>query len=96
MTEETSMSRPLELLIYRLIQRGFCPDDIPRLVRDVIRIIGQGGVFTTGLVNVRLGQLGWDYELLDETSFQLIVHILESEWGYRVRHYAPTSPEKID
>lgn len=96
MTEETSMSRPLELLIYRLIQRGFCSDDIPRLVRDVIRIIGQGGVFTTRLVNVRLGQLGWDYELLDETSFQLIVHILESEWGYRVRHYAPTSPEKID
>ena len=96
MTEETSMSLPLELLVYRLIQRGFPRDHIPRLVRDVIRIIGEGGVFTTRLVNVRLGQLGWGYELLDETSFQLIVHILESEWGYRVRHYAPTSPETID
>ena len=96
MIEETIMSLPLELLIYRLIQRGFSPEHIPRLVRDVIRIIGAGGVFTTRLVNVRLGQLGWDYELLDETSFQLIVHILESEWGYRVKHYAPTSPETID
>ena len=90
------MSRPLELLIYRLIERGFSPDHIPRLVRDVIRIIGEGGVFTTKLVNFRLGQLGWGQELLDETSFQLIVHILESEWGYRVRHYVPNSPETIN
>ena len=90
------MSVPLKLLIHRLIERGFYPDHIPRLVRDVIRIIGQGGVFTTRLVNDRLGQLGWGSELLDETSFQLIVHILESEWGYKVRHYPPNSVEVID
>ena len=96
MEEETSMSLPLELLTYRLIQRGFSPDHIPKLMRDVIRIVGEGGVFTTKLVNVRLGQLGWGCELLDETSFQLSVHFLESEWGYRVRHYASTSPETID
>jgi hypothetical protein len=90
---ETSMAPLLQLLIYRLTERGILLDHIPALVRDVLRIIGGGGVFTARLVNARLGQLGWGFELLDETSFQFIVHILESEWGYRVRHYAPDSLE---
>ena len=84
MTEETIMSRPLELLIYRLIQRGFSPDHISRLVRDVIRIIGQGGVFTTRLVNVRLGQLGWDYELLDEASFIKSIQNKKTITGWKI------------
>ena len=87
------MTPPLQLLIYRLTERGILLDHIPALVRDVVRIIGEGGVFTTRLVNARLEQLGWGFELLDETSFQFIVHILESEWGYGVRHYAPNSLE---
>ena len=87
------MTPPFQLLIYRLTERGILLDHIPALVRDVVRIIGEGGVFTTRLVNARLGQLGWGFELLDETSFQFIVHILESEWGYGVRHYAPNSLE---
>ena len=87
------MTSPLQLLIYRLTERGIPIDHIPALVRDVVRIIGEGGVFTTRLVNARLGQLGWGFELLDETSFQFIVHILESEWGYGVKHYAPFSLE---
>jgi len=87
------MPTPLQLLICRFAERGILLDHIPALVRDVLRIIGGGGVFTTRMVNARLGQLGWDSVLLDETSFQLIVHILESEWGYGVRHYAPNSLE---
>ena len=94
--EIISMSLPLQLLIYRLAERGIPLDHIPALVGDVLRIIGGGGVFTTRVVNSRLRQLGWGLELLDETSFQLIVHILESEWGYRVRHYSPNSPEAIN
>ena len=87
------MAPLLQLLIYRLTERGILLDHIPALVRDVVRIIGEGGVFTTRLVNARLRQLGWGSELLDETSFQLILQILESEWGYGVRHYAPNSLE---
>ncbi|MGD8915545.1 MAG: hypothetical protein PVH35_03035 [Syntrophobacterales bacterium] len=90
------MAPLLQLLIYRLTERGILLDHIPTLVRDVLRIISEGGVFTTRLVNARLEQLGWGSDLLDETSFQFIVHILESEWGYRVRHYAPSSLEVID
>jgi len=87
------MTPPFQLLIYRLTERGILLDHIPALVRDVVRIIGDGGVFTTSLVNTRLRQMGWGSELLDETSFQFIVYILESEWGYGVRHYAPNSLE---
>ena len=90
------MAPLLQLLIYRLTERGILLDHIPTLVRDVLRIISEGGVFTNRLVNARLEQLGWGSDLLDETSFQFIVHILESEWGYRVRHYAPSSLEVTD
>ncbi len=85
------MSRLLHLLIYRLTERGVFPDHIPGLMRNVLRILGQGGTITTKLVNEQLEQLGWGPEVLDETSFQLIVHILESEWGYRVKPYNPDS-----
>lgn len=79
--------RPLQLLIHRLGQRGVFPDHIPGLVRNVLRLISDGGLFTTRLVNEQLEHLGWGSETLDETSFQLIVYILESDWGYRIGHY---------
>ena len=85
--EKTSMPPPLQLLIHRLTGRGVLLDHIPALVRNVLRIIGEGGVFTTRLVNARLEELGWPSEVLDETSFQFVVQILESDWGYRVRHF---------
>lgn len=83
------MTPPLRLLIYRLSERGVFPDQIPALIKNVLQIIGEGGAFTTGLVNVQLEQLGWGHQVLDESSFQLIVRILETEWGYRIRHYNP-------
>lgn len=83
------MTSQLQLLIYRLTERGVSPDHIPGLMRNVLRIVAPGGMFTTRLVNTQLEQLGWGSEILDETCFQLIVDILESEWGYRVRHYNP-------
>jgi hypothetical protein len=87
------MTPPLQLLIYRLTERGVSPDHIPGLIRNVLRITSTGGMFTTRLVNTQLEQLGWGSEVLDENCFQLIIHILESEWGYRVRHYSPDSME---
>lgn len=87
------MTSPLQLLIAGLTRRGVFPDHIPGVVRNVLHIIKDGGAFTTGLVNQQLEQLGWGREVLDEISFQLIVYILESEWGYRVRHYQVGSTE---
>ncbi len=80
-------TRLLQLLIHRLGQRNVCVDHIPALVRNVLQIVSDGGLFTTRLVNGQLEQLGWGSKALDETCFQLIVYILESEWGYRVGRY---------
>ena len=88
-----NITNPLRSLICRLTERGMALDHIPGLVRNVLQIIGDGGLFTTQLVNGQLEQLGWGPEVLDETSFQLIVYILESEWGYRVNHYRVEGPK---
>lgn len=85
----------IQLLINRLGPRNVSFDHIPGLVRNVLQIISDGGLFTTRLVNGRLEQLGWGPEVLDETSFQLIVYILESEWGYRARRYNVGSTEQL-
>ena len=82
------MASPLEILMFRLAERGIAHTRVPGIIRDVFHIIIDGGLFTTDLVNSWLEQLGWGEEVLDETSFQLIVYILESEWGYRVSHYS--------
>ncbi|MFP3870842.1 MAG: hypothetical protein ACLFVT_08210 [Syntrophobacteria bacterium] len=81
------MATPWEGLITRLGEKGLAPEQIPGFIRDVLGIIGDGGVFTTSLVNEKIAQLGWGSGIFDESSFQLIVQILESEWGYRIRHY---------
>jgi len=51
------MTAPLELLIYRLTERGIILDYIPALVRDVLRIIGKGGVFTQCSASKESGQI---------------------------------------
>ena len=84
--EVKNMASMWQLLKNQLVARNIVSDKIPLLMDDIFGIIGNGGAFTTQLVNEELEQLGWGPEVLDETIFQLIVHILKSEWGYRVRH----------
>ena len=88
-----NITNPLRSLICRLTARGVALDHIPALVRNVLQFISDGGLFTTQLINEQLEQLGWGSEVLDETSFQLIVYILESDWGYRARRYCVGSVE---
>ena len=87
------MKATLRFLIERLMDRGITPSHISGLVRNVVNVIGNGGFFTTELVNRQLELLGWGQEILDETSFQLIVSVLESEFGYRVSHYDATTEQ---
>jgi hypothetical protein len=83
-----TMSPVAESLFSRLSARGVPPGHVPGLIRDVCSIVGDGGYFTSHVVNQRLERLGWGKEALDETVFQLIVSLLEDEWGYRVRRLA--------
>jgi hypothetical protein len=76
-----TMSAVAEALFSRLSARGVPPDHVPGLIREVCSIVGDGGLFTSGLVNKRLERLGWGKEALDETTFQLIVSVLEDDGG---------------
>jgi hypothetical protein len=88
------MESPQEVLIGRFVARGVFLDQIPTLLRNVLGIIGNGGLLTTRTINEQLERPGWGCEVLDETSLQLIVYILESQGGYRVRHYDLGTTEK--
>jgi len=81
------MASMWEFLINQLVARNIVRDKFPLLMDDIFWIVGNGGTFTSRIVNEQLEELGWGSEVLDETIFQLIVYILKSEWGYRVRHY---------
>jgi hypothetical protein len=85
--EMMTPTQALKALMVRLTARGVAAAYIPALMRDVFQVMVKGGLFTVPLVNSQLQQQGWDSEVLDEASSQLITNILESEWGYGVRHY---------
>ena len=77
-----------ELLMRHLVDKGIALDHIPQIVGNVVWVARNRGMFTPGRVNEQLNQMGWDHEMLDEASFQLIVSALEkARGGYGVRDH---------
>jgi hypothetical protein len=85
------VSPVLDTLLSRLSVRGLPPEHVPGLVREVFRVVAEGGSFTSGPVNSRLERLEWGKTLLDETTLQLVSCLLHTECGYRGRRYAVES-----
>jgi hypothetical protein len=63
------------ILLYKLSNRGLTPLQIPRLVKDVMNIVSVGGEFTAGMMNSKLEALGWDREMVDPFTFELILSL---------------------
>lgn len=78
------MEKIVELLLHTLSNKGLTPVEIPRLVKDVLNVVGEGGEFTTGTVNRKLERLGWDPAIVDQFTFELIIALLEDEGSYEV------------
>ncbi len=74
----------LVVLCQRLYNRGLMPFDIQRLTNDILNIIGNGGIFSVGILNQELGRLGWDKNIVDDYNFELILFYLECEGTYKV------------
>ena len=73
------MQPSLELLIDRLSEKDVVPLEVPRLIRDVVHIIGaEDGASLTSL-NEGLINRGWSEQVLDEDSFRIIMYLLETE-----------------
>jgi hypothetical protein len=76
-----------DALFGRLSSRGLTPIEIPRLIKDVYNIIGNGGHFTVASVNKDLKRLGWSERTMDTICFELIVFLLENEGDYQVERH---------
>jgi len=71
------MDEYLKFLVQHMATKGLGPQMISGLIRDVANILLDCRYITRTLVNEKLAYLGWDQSILDETSLQLIIFILE-------------------
>jgi hypothetical protein len=77
----------VSILLDRLSQKGLAPKEIPSLIRDILHIISDGGEFTVGEINQKLTNRGWREQIMDQSTFELIVCLLEHECGFEVETY---------
>ncbi|MFO7737356.1 MAG: hypothetical protein R6V46_02685 [Desulfatiglandaceae bacterium] len=73
------MEEVVDVLLHKLSQKGLTPVEVPRLVKDVLSIVGEGGEFTTHTINQGLESLGWDKKVVDPFTFELIIALLDHE-----------------
>jgi hypothetical protein len=79
------MDQIIDLLLYKLSNKGLTPVEIPRLVKDVLNIVSDGGQFTSSAVNRKLEALGWDKSIVDQLTFELIIALLQNEGEYEIK-----------
>ena len=77
----------LPVLCRRLGNKGLMPIEIQRLTIDILNIFGQGGLYNAGVINQKLEHLGWEKNILDDYTFELIVYYLECEGTYTIEGY---------
>ena len=63
----------------RLKNRGLVPIEITRLIKDVYNVTGSVCNFTTVDVNYALERLGWERNLLDNYTLELIFLYLDDQ-----------------
>ena len=67
----------VDLLLFRLSDKGVVPSHVPGLVRDVLNIVKDDGHVSLDNVNQKLESLGWGEEILDEFVIELIRCLIE-------------------
>jgi hypothetical protein len=81
---ESLNEKVIPVLCRRLSNRGLMLIEIKRLAKDIINVFGQGGLYNAGILNRRLERLGWEQNIVDNYSFELILYYLECEGTYTV------------
>lgn len=76
------MEEIVDLLIHRLSPKGITPLALPRFLKDILYIIGEGSDFSPSYINTRLENLGWGVSVIDQHTFDLIIAFLERETAY--------------
>lgn len=65
-------------LTSRLYKKGLRPVEVPRLIKDVSRIVEDSSDPRRLKLNSRLNSLGWRNDLVDDFTLELIVYLLEN------------------
>ena len=65
------------VLVLRLKNMGLTPVEISRLIKDSFNIIRKKQISGRILVNKKLARLGWEAQILDEITYDLIMYCFE-------------------
>jgi hypothetical protein len=71
-----------------MTDKNVLPLELPKLIRDILIIIDDAREHTIKSVNQKLAQMGWQEEVLDTYTFELILEFIETESDYRVVHHS--------
>jgi hypothetical protein len=81
------LTQIMESLLMRLSHKGVSPDRVPWLIRDVLSGVGSGKETSAAMLNRRLAILGWEEEILDETTLALILFLAAQHEKRRIEHH---------
>ncbi len=71
------MDKILDTLLSRLSGKGISPLHVPYLVRDMLNIVRDGSGIPLEDINLRLENLGWGKNILDDFIFELILNVTD-------------------
>jgi hypothetical protein len=81
------MEQIINTLLSKLTNKGLAPQEVVRVVRDVLTIVNDGGEFTVADINQKLVNLGWKEQIMDEFTFELIISLMENDCNYQIMRY---------
>lgn len=84
---ETSAMNSTDLcatLFFRLLGRGYSTNEVEKLVKDTYSIVKNGGFFTLETINETLGVLGWDPNVMDSYSLDLLLKLIQKAFNIEV------------
>jgi len=72
------MEDRLNDLFLRFQKKGFMPIEIPGLVKDLLDIMDNIEICTITTIDQELEELGWGINIMDNTTYELITSVVES------------------
>lgn len=76
---EVNMQETIDHLIFMLADKDVLPLELPRLLKDVLMILMDGCACSPDDINRDLARRGWNDEVLDPDTLELIVELIETE-----------------
>ena len=84
------MSEIMEIILYRLGKKDLVTIEINRLIKDVSNLVYRERSFESDNLKQALKNLGWEEQILDYRTLELIFLFLEDEKGFEINRL--TSP----